>query len=69
MLGLMAKVTLHKDKSGAVSIASYAVEPLVTHRVVAEKAMTTYRLRDYTPALAAENSITEYDDRWSIEFM
>lgn len=69
MLGLMAKVTLHKDKSGAVSISSYAVEPLVTHRVVAEKAMTTYRLRDYTPALAAENSITEYDDRWSIEFM
>ncbi len=69
MLGLMSKVTFHKDKQGNVTITSYGIEPLVTHRVVAEKAMTTYRLRDYTPELEAENSITEYDDRWSIEFM
>ena len=69
MLGLMAKVSLRKDSGGNVTIGAYAAEPLVTHRVIAERAMTTYRLRDYTPELAAKNSIAEYDGRWSMEFM
>lgn len=69
MLGLMAKVTLHKDARGDVSVSEYGVEPLVTHRVIAERGVTTYRLSDYTPELAAENSIVECDGRWSIEFM
>jgi Putative enzyme of poly-gamma-glutamate biosynthesis (capsule formation) len=69
MVGLMAKVKLHKDSDGKVTIEKYDYEPLVTHRSAEKAGYTTYKLSDYTEELASENTIQKYDDRFSIEFL
>ena len=69
MLGIMAKVTLHKDSAGEVSVKEYGLEPLVTHRRSGTGNFTTYKLSDYTQDLVSQNSILNYDSRFSISFI
>ncbi len=69
MLGAMAKVVLTKNPDGTVAITDYAVEPLVTQRSVLREEMTTYKLSEYTDALAAKNSILKDDATFSIPMM
>ena len=69
MLGIMAKVTLHKGSDGAVAVKEYGIEPLVTHRRSGTGNFTTYKLSDYTPELVSQNSILNYDGRFSISFI
>lgn len=66
MLGAMAKVTITK-KSGLTYISNYEVEPLVTHKLFGTGLITTYRLRDYTDQLAAENRINSDEAGFSVE--
>lgn len=56
ILGGMAKVTIIKDAKGT-RISAYSMDPLVTHISSGSKAYTTYRLQDYTDALAKQNYI------------
>ena len=62
MIGGMAKVTLVKD-DGACYIKNYSFEPVVTHKVYDSTEYTTYKLSDYTDALAANNAIIR-DQCW-----
>lgn len=69
MLGAMAKVELTKSADGQVSISSYGVEPLVTHRSLLKSEMTTYKLSEYTEELAASNRIMQDDSTFSISML
>ena len=69
MLGIMSQTTLHKNADGSVSIKEYGLEPLVTHRRSGAGNFTTYRLSDYTQDLVSQNSILNYDGRFSISYL
>ena len=69
MLGGMAKVTLHRDEYGNVSITEYDAEPLVTQRSTATQGFTTYMLKDYTEDLAKKNGINAKDSRFSYKYI
>lgn len=56
ILGGMAKIFIEKDENGA-RIYAYTMYPLVTHITDGYKGYTTYRLSDYTDALAKKNYI------------
>lgn len=67
MLGAAANVTLAKNGDKVV-IRDYGVIPLVCH-VADGTEMTTYRLSDYTEALAAENGIMSSDSSFSLDYI
>ena len=69
MLGIMSETTLHKNSDGSVVVKDYGLEPLVTHRRSGTGNFTTYRLSDYTPELVSQNSILNYDGRFSISYL
>ena len=69
MLGIMSETTLHKNADGTVAIKDYGLEPLVTHRRSGTGNFTTYRLSDYTQDLVSQNSILNYDGRFSISYL
>lgn len=52
-----------------VYISSYGVEPLVTHKLFGPGSITTYKLRDYTDALAAQNRINSDEPGFSVQFL
>ena len=56
MLGGMAKVTLVKENDKCY-IEKYSLVPLVTHKLFGQGLITTYKLSDYTEALASQNRI------------
>ena len=61
MVGGMVKLTLAKDDSGA-RVSAYEFVPTVTHRVPSSRAMSAYKLEDYTDDLAAENTVWQIDE-------
>lgn len=69
MLGAMAKVSMIKDDSGAY-VKSYSVVPLVTQKLFGKGLITTYKLSDYTQALASQNAIRRDENGadFSLEF-
>lgn len=68
MLGAMAKVTITK-KNNVTYLSSYAVEPLVTHKLFGLGLITTYRLSDYTDALASQNRINADETGFSLQYL
>ncbi len=68
VVGGMAKVNLCRNAEGEVVIAEYGVEPLVTQIIAGQGLITTYKLSDYTEALAKENEIRRRDSSFSYEF-
>lgn len=69
MLGAMAKVTITNDEEGNVFIKEYGVEPLVTQKLWGTQEITTYKLSDYTSALASQNRIIDKDSRFSMSYL
>ena len=70
MLGGMAKVTIHRDEHGEVSISSYDAVPLVTHRGDGSaKSFGTYILTEYPESKAKKNKVIAKDSRFSIEYV
>jgi len=69
MLGGMAKVTFRKDDTGAY-IKDYSIVPLVTQKLFGTSQITTYKLSEYTDALASQNAIKKDPDGadFSLEF-
>jgi len=69
MLGGMAKVTFRKDDTGAY-IKDYSIVPLVTQKLFGTSLITTYKLSEYTDALASQNAIKRDADGgdFSLEF-
>lgn len=58
MIGGLAKVSLVKrGTDGSCFIDSYSLEPVITHKMYADRMITAYKLSDYTQELAAANSI------------
>lgn len=68
MLGAMADITIENNEAGEVFIKEYGVTPLITHKVFGQKAITTYKLSEYTEELAARNTINNDDPVFSIQF-
>lgn len=68
MIGAMAKVTLTRDDNGTVVIKDYEVEPVVTHFRYGPKNATTYKLKDYTDALAAMNETKKKDSTFCLQY-
>lgn len=68
MLGAMADITIENDKDGVVTIKEYGVTPLVTHKLFGRGQITTYKLSDYTDALASQNAINSNDSSFSLQF-
>lgn len=66
MLGAMAKVKI-TNRGGDVHISGYGVEPLVTHMLFGRGLITTYKLRDYNDQLAAENKVSIFGARLTME--
>ncbi len=56
MLGGMARVTIVKDRNGT-HISSYGLDPLVTHITSGYHLVTSYKLTDYTEALAKKHRL------------
>jgi len=56
MLGGLAKVSLIKDKTGCY-VKDYSLTPVVTHKLFGYKLTTTYKIANYTEALASQNAI------------
>lgn len=67
-IGAMAKVSVHMDGEGKVSISDYGVEPLVTQNENGEKGITTYKLKDYTDELASKNKVKYKQSDFSVEY-
>ena len=61
MVGGMVKLTLAKDDTGA-RVSAYEFVPTITHRVPSSRAMSAYKLSDYTDDLAAENTVWQIDE-------
>ena len=57
MVGGMANVSLYKDKDGNCYVKNYSYTPIVTQKLFGTGLITSYKLSDYTDALAAENRI------------
>lgn len=68
MVGGMAKITITNDEAGNVFVKEYGIEPLVTQMLFGPGLVTTYKLSDYTEALAKENKIIQRDSRFSLDF-
>ena len=68
VVGAMAQVTVTMDAQGTAYISDYGVLPLVTHVRTGPGQITTYKLSDYTQALAEENEIRESDPNFSLEY-
>lgn len=68
MVGAMADITIETTETGEVMITDYGIIPLVTHIRSKIGLVTTYKLSDYTTALAEENEINETDDSFSLEY-
>lgn len=68
MVGAMAEVTLGRRDDGKVIIEDYGVEPLVTQMLTGRNRITTYKLCDYSQALADENEIIERDSAFSLNY-
>lgn len=68
MLGGMADVTIESKEDGTVAIKECSVIPVVTHRVFGQGNITTYKLSDYTDALAAVNTIRQFDTGFSVQY-
>ena len=68
MVGGMAEVTIAKTEDGSVYIKNYGVEPLVTQLAYGPQEITTYKLSDYTEALASQNKVIEKDSAFSLEY-
>ncbi|PHV71368.1 poly-gamma-glutamate biosynthesis protein [Sporanaerobium hydrogeniformans] len=68
MLGAMAKITLERDEKGQVGIKEYGAQALVTHLQKGRGNITTYRLQDYTEALAQINEIRKQDEAFSLSY-
>lgn len=60
MVGGMVKLTFAKDDSGT-HVSAYEFVPTVTHRMPSSRAMSAYKLKDYTDDLAAENTVWQID--------
>ncbi len=60
MIGGMAKMTLVKDATGCY-VKNYNLTPVVTQKLFGQKAITTYKLSDYTDSLASTNGIRSND--------
>lgn len=56
MIGGMAKMTLVKDETGCY-VKNYNLTPVITQKLFGQKAITTYKLSDYTESLASGNAI------------
>ena len=56
MLGGMARITIVKDRNGT-HISSYGLDPLVTHITNGYRLVTSYKLTDYTDALAKKHRL------------
>ena len=56
MIGGMAKMTLVKDETGCY-VKNYNLTPVITQKLFGKKAITTYKLSDYTESLASGNAI------------
>ena len=63
MVGGMAKVTFER-RGRRVSVASWSLEPVVTHRATGT-AYTTYKLVDYPQERAVQNGIVRMDGGFS----
>jgi poly-gamma-glutamate synthesis protein (capsule biosynthesis protein) len=68
MLGGMAKVTV-TNEGGEVHISKYSAVPLVTHLLFGRGLITTYKLCDYSDALASQNRINSYQKGISVEWL
>lgn len=68
VVGAMAQVTVTMDAQRTAYISDYGVLPLVTHVRTGPGQITTYKLSDYTQALAKENKIRESDPNFSLEY-
>lgn len=68
MLGAMAKVTI-SNEGGTARIKDYEAVPLVTHMLFGRGLITTYKLSDYTPELAAENKIHLYQSGLTVDWL
>lgn len=69
MLGAMADVTITRaGQEGTVAIESFKAVPLVTQMLTGRGRITTYKLSDYTPQLAAENEVIERDSAFSYDY-
>ncbi len=66
MVGLMAKISLYRDKKGKIVIGKTGAEPLVCH--LSEDSVTTYLLRDYTEELGEKNLIRRQDAGFSLKY-
>ena len=69
MIGAMADVTIIKSRqNGEVKIVNYQAVPLVTQMLTGSGRITTYKLSDYTPELAAQNEVIERDAAFSYDY-
>lgn len=68
MLGAMAKVEI-SNEGGQAHISNYSVIPLVNHMLWGKGQITTYKLSDYTPELAAQNKIHSYEKGFSVDYL
>lgn len=68
MIGGMAEITVSRDENENVYIKEYGVEPLVTQLLYGTQEITTYKLADYTKALASQNKTIDKDSMFSLEY-
>ncbi len=69
MLGLMAKVTLKKDKDNKTIIDGYNAIPLVCHVEKGKGNVTVYPLSDYNDELSKSNEILKQDPEFSYDYL
>lgn len=68
MVGGMAEVTIGMDENGEAFIVDYGVDALVCHVETGTDGVTTYKLSEYTDALADKNEIINQDPAFSREY-
>lgn len=68
MVGGMAQVTISRNDEGEVSIADWAVKPLVCHLERGFGGATVYPLDEYTEELAERNEIVKQDDSFTLDY-
>lgn len=68
MVGAMAQITVTMDDQGSAYISDYGVLPLITHIQTGPGQITTYKLSDYTQAMAEENEICKSDPSFSLKY-
>ena len=70
LIGGMAEITLVKDNTGSY-VSAYSLTPVITHKASGYEGFSSYKLSDYTDALADINDIKTIEgcDEFSIKYI